>query len=932
MAEGQKAAPGCELAPPVPLGTVIRDTRLKKWTVGKPIGAGGFGAIYLCDRGEQKDGISDDAEFVVKIEPHSNGPLFVEMHVFLRLGLEEHMATWQPRQKDKPQGWVGIPRFHGSGSVDVADTKLRFVVMTRFASDLEKFFKSGSKPLPLATVLNIAVQVINSVEYIHSKHYTHNDIKAQNILLDSGGCDVFLVDFGLACKYKDNFGFHCDGGGDERKAHEGTLEYTSRDAHIGAHSRRGDLETLGFCLVHWASGFLPWKETEDPEFVQAQKNGFLENVETFLVKCFKPAPYPEILKEYFDYICELEFKTKPDYKYIRKMLGQAMDDLGSAPHTKLQFGKKTKIRKSRKSDAFPIIMEEEQGRATRSKDDGNKVFWQDILDPESIMKSASRSNFDEDSCGVDPQQEAAEQERQMAALANPTPEMLKLIDAKRKLEEVRQQLGWKEQLAEYNKRNVANKLRFASMDLTPNYNTPVMEEVIASRAARLARDNHTPEPSDDEMEDDVFNGTVIEKNLSKDISKISFMEEDLLHEDLSPFPQSRTTHTPVDRILRSRTTTPKDSHSTPTELPGSGSVTPKTKSRSVTPSITKSTPRKGKSRSNTPNISTTNTPEKARLLPSEDVVDLTTPVVPAKTRKVVTLLAKPLPAPTPAVATRTRNRGRTVSECLPEVVQPPSSLPTPSATAPSSPQTPGQKYSSCTVCSKTMNVKSLSRHYRSVHSMAESPSSLPIPAANSPSSPLPSPQTPGQKYTSCTECSKTMNDKSLARHYRSVHSMKRPLSATPSRHSGLTPKLKRGRVTPKHSPNTDTQPPPLLRHQTPMIGQEQEILLRRRKEVINSELNPADSPSRNIRMAPCPLCGMEIAKSLIPKHFQDSHSPTAHRRTRKKMEAVTGAMARVAVTTDTPEKIRNFDSPAKQNISKETVGNIVSTFRRGLVL
>ena len=44
---------------------------------------------------------------------------------------------------------------------------------------------------------------------------------------------VYLVDFGLACKYRDNLGFHCDSEPDERKAHEGTLEYTSRDAHTG---------------------------------------------------------------------------------------------------------------------------------------------------------------------------------------------------------------------------------------------------------------------------------------------------------------------------------------------------------------------------------------------------------------------------------------------------------------------------------------------------------------------------------------------------------------------------------------------------------------------------------------------------------------------------------------------------------------------------
>ena len=445
--------------------------------------------------------VGDDAEYVVKIEPHSNGPLFVEMHVFTKLGQDHQVADWRPRQSDKPHGWVGIPRFYGHGSTFIDGMRLRFLVMTRFGADIEKFFQSGQKPIPLPTVLNIGIQVINSLEYVHSKGYTHNDIKAQNLLLDKGGCDVFLVDFGLACRFKDAFGFHHEGEEDERFAHEGTLEYTSRDGHIGAHSRRGDLETLGYNLVHWACGFLPWKNTEDPQNVQTQKNGFLENVETFIKKCFKPDPYPKVLLEYFQYICELEFKSKPDYKKIRRILGRALDELGSAPHSKLHFGKKVKIRKGRQSDVIPMIVDEVPTRATRSQDESQKVFWQDILDPESILKSASKSNMDEDSGGVDPRREAAELERDKRALENPTPEMMKLIEMRNRLEEERMKMGWKEQLAEFHKRSQALKTKLANMDLSPRYNTPVMEEVIAARAARLAAGHHTPETSDDEQMD-----------------------------------------------------------------------------------------------------------------------------------------------------------------------------------------------------------------------------------------------------------------------------------------------------------------------------------------------------------------------------------------------------------------------------------------------
>ncbi len=57
--------------------------------------------------------------------------------------------------------------------------------------------KFNSWPVSEAVVTVVA-------EYVHSRHYCHNDIKAQNILLGPGQDlnSVYLVDFGLAYKYK----------------------------------------------------------------------------------------------------------------------------------------------------------------------------------------------------------------------------------------------------------------------------------------------------------------------------------------------------------------------------------------------------------------------------------------------------------------------------------------------------------------------------------------------------------------------------------------------------------------------------------------------------------------------------------------------------------------------------------------------------------
>lgn len=69
-------------------GEILTDITKKQWRVGKSVGAGGFGEIYLVSSDITKP-VSQDAMYAVKIEPHKNGPLFVEMNFYIRVAKQE---------------------------------------------------------------------------------------------------------------------------------------------------------------------------------------------------------------------------------------------------------------------------------------------------------------------------------------------------------------------------------------------------------------------------------------------------------------------------------------------------------------------------------------------------------------------------------------------------------------------------------------------------------------------------------------------------------------------------------------------------------------------------------------------------------------------------------------------------------------------------
>ena len=127
---------------------------------------------------------------------------------------------------------------------------------------------------------------------------------------------------------------------------------------------------------------------------------------------------------------------------------------------------------------------------------------------------------------------------------------------------------------------------------------------------------------------------------------------------------------------------------------------------------------------------------------------------------------------------------------------------------------------------------------------------LPTPSDTAP----PSPPSLSSRHVSCPVCSKILLEKSLPRHLASVHKMK---TAPTNQKAGLV--------------MTDDQSEPAS---TP-CSQRRSGRKRSSPNVIDHDQEPrrlkssiTESPAGNLRMTDCPLCGLQMAKSLIPKHFQ----------------------------------------------------------------
>ncbi|KAJ6853808.1 casein kinase 1-like protein 2 isoform X1 [Iris pallida] len=265
-----------------------------KFRLGRKIGSGSFGEIYLGTN------IQTNEEVAIKLE---------------NVKTKHPQLLYESKLYRILQGGTGIPNVRWFG----VEGDYNVLVMDLLGPSLEDLFTFCSRKLSLKTVLMLADQMINRVEFVHAKSFLHRDIKPDNFLMGLGrrANQVYIIDFGLAKKYRDT-STHQHIPYRENKNLTGTARYASMNTHLGIEqSRRDDLESLGYVLMYFLRGSLPWQGLKAGTKKQKYEKISERKVSTSIEALCRG--YPSEFASYFHYCRSLRFDDKPDYAYLKRI-------------------------------------------------------------------------------------------------------------------------------------------------------------------------------------------------------------------------------------------------------------------------------------------------------------------------------------------------------------------------------------------------------------------------------------------------------------------------------------------------------------------------------------------------------------------------------------------------------------------------------------
>ena len=282
--------------------------------LNKQLGKGGFGQLYLG-----RNFIENELVAVKMEEKGSRSHLYSEYQIL--------------KEISNAKGIPKVYEFHKGH-------KHNYLMMQLLGKSLDKLFTEMKRHFSIKTVSMIGYQMVQRIEYVHSKGYIHRDIKPGNFLIGKSSEKerLYIIDFGLSKKYIDKItGKHVIY--KEGKGLTGTARYVSLNTHYGIdQSRRDDIEGIAYNLIYFAKGKLPWQGVKTKNKKEKHKK-IMECKEEYKEDKLcegLPEEFPTLLK----YARKLDFEEEPDYKNIKIMFKQLVLSSGYRMDWKFDWEKK----------------------------------------------------------------------------------------------------------------------------------------------------------------------------------------------------------------------------------------------------------------------------------------------------------------------------------------------------------------------------------------------------------------------------------------------------------------------------------------------------------------------------------------------------------------------------------------------------------------
>ena len=279
------------------IGTLIFD----RYKLLKKLGAGSFGSIYSAEY-EQK-------LYAIKLEEKKYGHNLLEHEAYIM----SHLKS------------PALPEVKAFGYSTIHN----ILVMELMGKSLEDIFESfPTKKFSIRCVCNIGFQMIEILEYIHNKHIIHRDIKPDNFVtgLNEKRKYIYILDFGLSKKFRSSKTLkHYPV--IKSKNLTGTARYASINALNGlTQSRRDDLEAVGYVIMYFLRGRLPWQGIPVKNKEERYKKIMEKKLATSAEELCKG--FPKQFTDYINYTRGLQYEQDPDYDYLKNLFITTLNNEG----------------------------------------------------------------------------------------------------------------------------------------------------------------------------------------------------------------------------------------------------------------------------------------------------------------------------------------------------------------------------------------------------------------------------------------------------------------------------------------------------------------------------------------------------------------------------------------------------------------------------